>query len=197
MQKITLKKIDETNFLSAFGLKLREGQERFVSHPVRSLAQAYVYYHQCTPFGIFCDEQMVGYVMVIYDYDLAEYDIWHMMIDKDRQGLGYGTAALQRCLEYIAKKPFGNSDRVVLTCHRENGAALALYRKFGFAETGNADDEEIERTESCTAAFSRVFPASPVDICRNVCYHEYNLFKENETMFTSVFASYYYFTVVR
>ena len=27
---------------------------------------------------------------------------------------------------------------------RENGAALALYRKFGFAETGNADDEEIE-----------------------------------------------------
>ena len=94
MQKITLKKIDETNFLSAFGLKLREGQERFVSHPVRSLAQAYVYYHQCTPFGIFCDEQMVGYVMVIYDYDLAEYDIWHMMIDKDRQGLGYGTAAL-------------------------------------------------------------------------------------------------------
>ena len=124
MQNITLKKIDETNFLSAFGLKLREGQERFVSHPVRSLAQAYVYYHQCTPFGIFCDEQMVGYVMVIYDYDLAEYDIWHMMIDKDRQGLGYGTAALQRC--------------------RENGAALALYRKFGFAETGNADDEEIE-----------------------------------------------------
>ena len=103
-----------------------------------------MYYHQCTPFGIFCDEQMVGYVMVIYDYDLAEYDIWHMMIDKDRQGLGYGTAALQRCLEYIAKKPFGDSDRVVLTCHRENGAVLALYRKFGFAETGNADDEEIE-----------------------------------------------------
>ena len=77
-------------------------------------------------------------------YDLAEYNIWHMMIDKDRQGRGYGTAALQRCLEYIAKKPFGDSDRVVLTCHRENGAALALYRKFGFAETGNADDEEIE-----------------------------------------------------
>ena len=110
MQKITLKKIDETNFLSAFGLKLREGQERFVSHPVRSLAQAYVYYHQCTPFGIFCDEQMVGYVMVIYDYDLAEYDIWHMMIDKDRQGLGYGTAALQRCLEYLRGFRQGRAD---------------------------------------------------------------------------------------
>ena len=144
MNSIHLEKIDENNFLQAFGLKLSEGQDKFVSHPIRSLAQAYVYRDQCTPFGIFCGETMVGYLMVIYDYDLAEYDIWHMMIDKDRQGLGYGTAALQRCLEYIAKKRFGDSDRVVLTCHRENGAALALYRKLGFAETGNADDEEIE-----------------------------------------------------
>ena len=144
MNEVTLKKIDESNFLDAFHLTLAPEQEKFVSHPIRSLAQAYVYYSQCTPFGIYHGETMVGYVMVIYDYDLEEYDIWHMMIDKDRQGLGYGTAALQRCLEYIAKKPFGDSDRVVLTCHRENGAALALYRKFGFAETGNADDEEIE-----------------------------------------------------
>ena len=129
MNSIHLEKIDENNFLQAFGLKLGDGQDKFVSHPIRSLAQAYVYRDQCTPFGIFCGETMVGYVMVIYDYDLAEYDIWHMMIDKDRQGLGYGTAALQRCLEYIAKKPFGDSDRVVLTCHRENGAARASREK--------------------------------------------------------------------
>ena len=141
---VTLKPITEDNFLDAFHLKLKKEQEEFVSHPIRSLAQAYVYRSQCQPFGVYHDDEMVGYVMVIYDYDLAEYNIWHMMIDKNRQGLGYGTAALQRCLEYIAKKPFGDSDRVVLTCHRENGAALALYRKFGFAETGNADDEEIE-----------------------------------------------------
>jgi len=38
---------------------------------------------------------MVGYVMVIYDYALAEYNIWHMMID-------------------IASKPFGQSNKVVI-----------------------------------------------------------------------------------
>lgn len=144
MQKITLKKIDETNFLSAFGLKLREGQERFVSHPVRSLAQAYVYYHQCTPFGIFCDEQMVGYVMVIYDYDLEEYDIWHLMIDKEHQGRGYAKEAMRLCLEYIAGKPFGDSRKVVMTCAPENIPAMRLYRGLGFRETGNADEDEIE-----------------------------------------------------
>lgn len=144
MSKVTLKIIDETNFIDAFNLELSCRQERFVSHPIRSLAQAYVYYSQCTPFGIFCENRMVGYVMVIYDYDLEEYNIWHMMIDKNHQGKGYGKAAMQKCLEYISAKPFGNSNKVVLTCHNENTVAFTLYKKLGFVETGNLDDEEAE-----------------------------------------------------
>lgn len=144
MSQITLKKIDEHNFLQAFALKLGDGQDRFVSHPIRSLAQAYVYYRQCTPFGIYRDETMVGYVMVIYDYDLEEYNIWHMMIDRDFQHRGLGALGLEACLRYIAAKPFGQSDRVVLTCNRDNSAALRLYRSFGFRETGNEDEDEIE-----------------------------------------------------
>ena len=81
MSNIELVRIDENNFIQAFNLKLAKEQEQFVSNPIRSLAQAYVYYNQCIPFGIFNDDTMVGYVMVIYDYDLAEYNIWHMMID--------------------------------------------------------------------------------------------------------------------
>ena len=68
---------------------------------------------------------MVGYVMVIYDYALAEYNIWHMMID-------------------IASKPFGQSNKVALTCNKDNSIALHLYYEFGFRETGNEDEDEIE-----------------------------------------------------
>lgn len=142
--KISLRKIDESNFLDAFHLRLGQGQESFVSHPIRSLAQAYVYYSQCTPFGIYWGEEMVGYVMVIYDYDLKEYNIWHMMIDGEHQGKGYGRQAMLCCLSYIAEKPFGDSNRVVLTCNQENLHALRLYRSLGFIETGNQDEEEIE-----------------------------------------------------
>ncbi len=85
---IGLKKITEDNFISAFQLKLAPGQERFVSDPVRSLAQAYVYRDQC--------------------------------------------------------QPFGGSDRVALTCSRENERALKLYKSKGFAETGAEDGDEIE-----------------------------------------------------
>ncbi len=141
---IELKPITEENFVDAFNLKLAPGQEDFVSHPVRSLAQAYVYRNQCQPFGIYDSDKMVGYVMVIYDYDIPEYDIWHMMIDKDEQGHGYGSEALDKVIEYIMTKPFGTSNRVALTCNKSNSIALKLYEKKGFAPTGNEYDDEIE-----------------------------------------------------
>ena len=89
---------------------------------------------------------MVGYVMVIYDYDLQEYNIWHMMIDEAYQHQGYGSLALKRCLDYIAEKPFGSSNKVVLTCNKDNAVARHLYEKFGFQETGNDDEDETELT---------------------------------------------------
>ena len=141
---INLKEITEDNFIDAFNLKLAKGQEEFVSHPVRSLAQAYVYREQCQPFGIYEDDTMVGYVMVIYDYDVPEYDIWHMMIDEAQQNKGYGSKALDLVLDYIKTKPFGSSNRVTLTCNTDNIGALKIYKNKGFTETGETDGDEIE-----------------------------------------------------
>ena len=141
---IELKIISEENFIDAFNLKLAPGQESFVSHPIRSLAQAYVYRNQCQPFGIYAEGKMVGYVMVIYDYDVPEYDVWHMMIDGSMQNHGYGSAALDKVIEYIKTKPFGNSRRVALTCNKNNPIARKLYERKGFAATGVEDEDEIE-----------------------------------------------------
>lgn len=47
---VELEKITEENYLDAFHLKLAPGQGAFVSHPIRSLAQAYVCRDQCQPF---------------------------------------------------------------------------------------------------------------------------------------------------
>lgn len=141
---VELRAITEDNFIDAFNLKLASGQERFVSHPIRSLAQAYVYREQCQPFGICAEGKMVGYVMVIYDYDVPEYDIWHMMIDESMQGRGYGGAALDRVIDFIKTKPFGASGRVALTCNKENPVARKLYESRGFVVTGIEYEDEIE-----------------------------------------------------
>ena len=141
---VELRGIGEDNFLDAFDLKLAPEQERFVSHPIRSLAQAYVYRNQCQPFGIYSEGKMIGYVMVIYDYDVPEYDIWHMMIDRSMQGRGLGSAALDCVIDYIRTKPFGDSGRVALTCNKDNPAARKLYERKGFRATGVEDGDEIE-----------------------------------------------------
>ena len=141
---VELRKITEDNFIDAFNLKLAPGQDSFVSHPIRSLAQAYVYREQCQPFGIYSDGKMVGYVMVIYDYDIPEYDIWHMMIDESKQGHGYASAALDAVIGYIKTKPFGDSGRIALTCNKDNEIAIKLYENKGFSPTGNVYDDEIE-----------------------------------------------------
>ena len=141
---ISLRPIDESNFLDVFNLKLGEGQERYVSHPIRSLAQAYVYREQCQPFAIFDGERVVGYVMVIYDYDVPEYDVWHLMIDAQYQHRGFGRAAMEQVLAYIAAKPFGDSPRVAMTCHERNTAALRLYESLGFSPTGMRYGAEVE-----------------------------------------------------
>ena len=141
---LELRPIGEDNYIDAFNLRLAPGQERFVSHPVRSLAQAYVYRTQCQPFGIYAADKMVGYVMVIYDYDVPEYDIWHMMIDESMQGRGYGSDAMDRVIEYIRTKPFGDSDRVALTWNKSNPVAEKLYESKGFSATGAEDEDEIE-----------------------------------------------------
>lgn len=108
MSKIELARIDENNFIQAFNLKLGKEQEQFVSNPIRSLAQAYVYYNQCIPFGIFNDGTMVGYMMVIYDYDLEEYNIWHMMIDIAYQHKGFGELALKNAWILLHLNHLGN-----------------------------------------------------------------------------------------
>ena len=141
---VELRAITEENFIDAFNLKLAPGQEAYVSHPIRSLAQAYVYRNQCQPFGIYAEGKMIGYAMVIYDYDIPEYDIWHMMIDESMQGRGYGSAALDRVIDYIKTKPFGDSDRVALTCNKDNPVARKLYEKKGFSASGVEDEDEIE-----------------------------------------------------
>ena len=139
-----LRAITEDNFMDAFHLKLAPGQESFVSHPIRSLAQAYVYRNQCQPFGIYAEGKMVGYIMVIYDYNIPEYDIWHMMIDESVQGHGFGSEALDRVIDYIRTKPFGDSGRIAMTCNKNNPVAMKLYESKGFSKTGTEYEDEAE-----------------------------------------------------
>ena len=166
MSKIELRRIDESNFIDCFNLKLKKEQERFVSHPIRSLAQAYVYYKQCTPFGVVADGEMVGYGMVIYDYDEEEYDLWHVMIDAEQQGKGYGKAAVGLFLDYIRQKPFGDSDLVKLTCRK-------------------ISSDPIQMREVAAQALSDMFDAAKADGVTLYAHSGYRSYRTQKTMYSN------------
>ena len=69
--------------------------------------------------------------------------IWRFMIDERFQGRGLGRKAMEAVLDYIRTYPCGKADYCWLSYEPENEAAKSLYSKFGFAENGEMDGEEV------------------------------------------------------
>ena len=60
--------------------------------------------------------------------------------DEELQGNGYGTVALQVIIKYF--KDHG-ANNIRLSTKESNDRALTMYRKAGFQDTGEMNDEEI------------------------------------------------------
>ena len=96
------------------------------------------------PFAICCDGKIVGFSMFAFDEDYEDpndrYWLWRFMIDERFQGKGYGTEALKVIIQYF--KDHG-ANNIRLSTKETNTHALSMYRKAGFHDTGEMNDEEI------------------------------------------------------
>ena len=96
------------------------------------------------PFAIYCDGEMVGFTMFAFEEDYEDpndrYWLWRFMIDESLQGKGYGKAALQVIIQYFKEHGANN---IRLSTKETNVGALSLYRRAGFRDTGEMNDEEI------------------------------------------------------
>ena len=138
---IRLAEIDERNFFDVRDLDVREDQRRFLDSPLGILARGYAYRAQrARVLAIQDDGKTVG-LMLVKDMDEAPacYDLQQFMIDRHFQGRGYGAAALGQLLERLrAEKKYSVAEVCV---HRENAAALALFQRAGFLDTGYVDPD--------------------------------------------------------
>jgi diamine N-acetyltransferase len=71
----------------------------------------------------------------------AQLALFHLLVDRDHQRRGHGRAAVQ-ALVALARQD-DQCDRLRLTVHPENHAALALYRSEGFTVDGVDADGEL------------------------------------------------------
>ncbi|OCP38696.1 GNAT family N-acetyltransferase [Ensifer sp. LC163] len=78
--------------------------------------------------------QPVGFAMYALDPDDGNHWIYRLMIDARNQGKGFGRKALAAVVETMATIP--GCDAIYLGVYPDNTRAHALYRRFGFRETG-------------------------------------------------------------
>ena len=142
--QIELVELTESNLGQCFELKVSKEQEPYIDSNEKSWNAALENKDVARPFAIYADGKMVGFTMFAFDEEYEDpfdrYWLWRLMIDESLQGKGYGTAALQTIIQYFRDNGANN---IRLSTKETNINALSMYRKAGFIETGEMNDEEI------------------------------------------------------
>ena len=138
---IRLTEVTEDNWLEAAGLSVKDSQKNYVAPVTGILARGYVY-RDCNAriYVIEKDGTIVGVSLVreFTDEPLG-YDLQQFMIDQRYQGKGYGSEALRLILNELRKE--GHYDHVEVCVKKDDSAAIRLYEKNGFVDSGYIDED--------------------------------------------------------
>lgn len=143
---LELRTIDDTNKDAVELLEVSDDQKQYIASNRKSLETAQKEEHRevARPFAIYADGRIVGFTMFAFDLASSDpndrYWLWRFMIDKRLQGNGYGSAALETIIQYFRSH---GANHILLSTKETNTAALFLYRKYQFVETGEMNDDEI------------------------------------------------------
>ena len=150
---IALTDITEENWLEAASLEVGEDQKGFCAPAVGIIARGYVY-RECRARVrvIEIGGGIVGLALVReFDEEPLGYDLQQFMIDKRYQRKGYGSAALGLILDELRAE--GRYDHVEVCVKKQDKAAIRLYEKHGFADSGYVD----ESAPDCVNMILRLF----------------------------------------
>ncbi len=91
--------------------------------------------------AVYADETPVGFAMLHADPEQEAYFLWRFMIAAEHQGHGYGRQALDLVVAHVREQP-GAKELLSSYVPGEAGPG-EFYRRYGFAETGDADEGEL------------------------------------------------------
>jgi diamine N-acetyltransferase len=135
---VTIQPLTRQTMWAAIDLKVADDQETFVSSNIESLALSR-FLPDWIPAGIYTGDEIVGFVF--YGPYQDKWHIMRYMIDKNRQGKGYGKAGLKAVIEDIlAKAP--EVKLIDLSVVPENKLAIHVYETMGFVLTGELRHDE-------------------------------------------------------
>jgi diamine N-acetyltransferase len=147
---ISLRPLTDENRDAIEALRIQPAQERFVNTVTDALLEAEEEPGgRAIQFGLYDDETPVGFVMISDEVSgpgyISQY-LWKLLIDRDQQRQGYGTAALELVADYFRER--GRTE-VWTSTGRGEGSPIPFYEQNGFVQTGDIvfDDEVLLRRE--------------------------------------------------
>lgn len=138
LMKIELKEIDKTNYQECIDLKVGINQQGFVASNINSLVQA-AYEPDLYPLGVFCNNEIIGFILYDFDKDINGWSMSRFMIDSQHQGMGYGKESLKTFLSFFKAK-YGDIP-LYTSAEIENTIAVHLYESVGFEKKENFEYE--------------------------------------------------------
>ncbi len=131
---VLLEPVVRGNLDQVLALRTGRDQRGFVADNAASLALAYAL-PECVPRVVRHGAVLVGFVMWALDHEDGCPWIYRLMVDRRRQGRGYGRAALAAAIAQI-RASWPAAPLLRIGVHPENVAAITLYRSAGFVERG-------------------------------------------------------------
>ena len=138
---LRLTDVTEDNWEEVASLSVKDDQKKYLAPAIGILARGYVY-RDCNArvFVIEDGGTVVGAALVreFADEPLG-YDLQQFMIDQRYQGKGLGSGALALILDELRRE--NHYDHVEVGVKKEDAAAIRVYEKHGFVDSGYVDED--------------------------------------------------------
>lgn len=145
---VTLQTVTEANRAAIEALELAPHQEQFVNTVAEAFAEAAEEPGgRAIQWGVYDGEELVGFVMISDEVEGPDYIahyLWKLIIDKDHQRQGYGTATLDLIAAYFRERGLME---MWTTAGEGEGGPIPFYERYGFERTGDIvfDNEVLLR----------------------------------------------------
>ncbi len=138
---IKLIEVNEENWMAVAALRVKKEQKGYLDSALGILARGYAYRaSRARVIALAEGETVVGVALVKdLDEEPACYDLQQFMIGEAWQGRGCGTEALKLILAELEKER--KYPCVEVCVKKGNAAALRLFEKLGFRDSGYIDPD--------------------------------------------------------
>ncbi|MDR3310300.1 MAG: GNAT family N-acetyltransferase [Oscillospiraceae bacterium] len=145
---VRLRPVDREPLDAVLNLRCADGQEANTNDYTWALLQAaYWYGGAAKMYAVCAGDTVVGRIRLDDTPDCHSFT--DLLIDRAHQRRGYAEAAVREAVRLF--RCGGKHSRVSIFVAEDNAAAIALYRKCGFTETGRCDPDVPQLREYALA----------------------------------------------